>query len=442
MRSVHAPGTAVCHDPDAHCLAVMTEETQPERDGLDPLSASLDDLHQFVIEHPEQTLHRMAENAVLHWTRVVEGKDHVQPRLNTGGYVPQGFHFGMEANPANQLDPVHPPLTVERYGEERAARMLALRHRLDQFFEHSGYRSSSDQCDQVMVEVARFSRYLSAHCAHVERTSLAERLPGEDPPRMDLYQSIGVETLLFQVRFHYMALEPYLNDAVVAWQQNHLEEYERALQTLNEQLRATVTAMPHPPGFPVRALGRARQRISSFHPEQRPQRGKSMFSLRFNQLIKRMIAEGGLPLRTALQLDTEVRQFLTMAKRNHYLVSADPTFQQLGRAALNLIRNRPTSHVVLTDPMDFFKKAVMFANGTYTVAGGGIDPLYLQLRQLERYFKFEMWANGRPFRQPLERCLLHWEENRWDGFKVALLELAERVRATVGGPAPLPPSQR
>jgi hypothetical protein len=59
----------------------------------------------------------------------------------------------------------------------------------------------------------------------------------------------------------------------------------------------------------------------------------------------------------------------------------------------------------------------------------------MQLRQLERYFKFEYWATGRLYRQPLERCLLHWEENRWDGFKVALLELAERVRAEAAKPA-------
>jgi hypothetical protein len=55
--------------------------------------------------------------------------------------------------------------------------------------------------------------------------------------------------------------------------------------------------------------------------------------------------------------------------------------------------------------------------------------MYLQLRQLERYYKFEYWATGRAFRQPLERSLLHWEENRWDGFTSTLLELAERVRA-------------
>jgi hypothetical protein len=406
----------------------MTERTP----GLDPLSASLDDLHRFVVEHPEQTLHRMAENAVLHWTRVVEGKDGVQPRLNSSGFIPSGFHFGMELHPDNQLDPVRGPFTPEHYSGELAARIQALRERLDKFFVHTGYRSSGDQCDQAMVDVARTSRFLSAQCGAVERAGMAERMPGDDPPRIDLYTGTGADTLLYQVRLHLLVLEPFHNEAVVAWQQNGLEEYEQALGQLNERLREPLTEMPHPPGFPVRTLGRARQRISSFHPEQRPQRGKSMFSLRFNQMLKRMEALDGLPLRVALQLDTEVRQFLQMARRNHYLLSADPTFQQTGRAALTLIRNRPTTHPVLADPVDFFKKAVLFSNGTYTVAGGGIDPLYLQLRQLERYFKFEHWATGRAYRQPLERCLLHWEENRWDGFKTSLLELAERVRAGGG----------
>jgi hypothetical protein len=406
----------------------MTERTSA---GLDPLSASLDDLHRFVLEHPEQTLHRMAENAVLHWARVVDSKDGVQPRLNASGYVPSGFPFGMESRPDNQLDRVLDPLTPETFAAGRTARMDGLRERLERFFVHSGYRSSSDQCDQVMIETARCSRFLSAHCQVAERASLAERAPAETAPRVDLYTGEGAGRLLYQTRFHLLYWEPLLNEAIVAWQQNALEAYERALGQLSQRLREPLGAMPHPLGYPVRAQGKYRQRISSFHPEQRPLRGMSMFTVRFNQLLKRLEAAGGLPLRLALQLDTEVRQFLQMARRNHYLVTAEPTFQQLGRPALSLIRNRPGTHPALADPVDFFKKAVLFANGTYTVAGGGIDPMYLQLRQLERYYKFEYWATGRAFRQPLERCLLHWEENRWDGFTATLLELAERMRAAL-----------
>src|SRR5262249_15110278 len=147
-------------------------------------------------------------------------------------------------------------------------------------------------------------------CQAAERESLAGRAPGEDPPQVNLYEGIGADTLLHQARFHLLWLEPALNEAVVAWQQNTLEEYEQALGQLSDRLRESVTEMPHPQGYPVRLQGRMRQRVSSFHPEQRPQRGKSMFSLRFNQLIKRLDAQGGLPLRVALQLDTEVRQFL------------------------------------------------------------------------------------------------------------------------------------
>jgi hypothetical protein len=404
-----------------------------ERTGLDPLSASLDALHRFVTEHPEQTLHRMAENAVLHWTRVVESKGGVQPRLNSSGYVPSGFAFGMEHRAKNQIDPVLDPLTVESFTAERQARLDALRDRLDRFFVHTGYRSSSDQCDQSMLEIARVSRFLGAHCQAAERASLAARAPAELGPPIDLYAGVGSDTLLFQARFHWMYWEPVLNEPIVVWQQNTLEEFEHALEELGGWLRNPVIEFPHPPGFPVRAQGRVRHRISSFHPEQRPLRGKSMFGLRFNQMLKRLEATGGLPLRVALQLDTEVRQFLQMAERNHYLVTAEPTFQQVGRAALSLIRAKPAIHPALAEPVDFFKKAVLFANGTYTVAGGGIDPMYLQLRQLERYYKFEHWASGRLYRQPLERCLLHWEENRWDGFTGALMELAERMRAANAG---------
>jgi hypothetical protein len=392
----------------------------------DPLLAALDALHAFVVSHPEQTLHRMAENAVIQWTRVMEGKDSVQPRLNASGYMPSAFHLGMEARRENQIDPVPEALAPATFSAALNARRGVLRERLERFFGHDGYRGSAEQCDQMLLEVARFSRFLGACCLWAERSARAEA--GGDLPAIDLSRPEGSDSLLYQTRFHFIDWEPYLNEAVVTWQRNSLEDFTAALQTLRQRLDAPAAAISHPLGFPFRAQGRPRQRILSMHTEPKLMRGKSMFELRFSQMLKRLEAAGGLPLRIALQLDTEVRQFLDMAQRNRFLVSSEPSFQHQGRPGLTLIRGRPATHPLVADPSDFFKKALLFANGTYTVAGGSVDPMYLQLRQMERFFRFEHWASVRGLREPLDRCLVHWEGNRWDGFTGGMLELAARMR--------------
>ena len=392
----------------------------------DPLLAAFDALHAFVVSHPEQTLHRMAENAVIQWTRVMEGKDSVQPRLNASGYMPSAFHLGMEGWRDNQIDRVPAHLTLETYESALRTRRAALLERLGRFFDHDGYRSSAEQCDQVMLEVARFSRFLGASCHAAERAARASA--GGEPPSIDLPQGVGAETVLFRARYNFIEWEPYLNEGIVTWQRNALEDYTGALRTLAQRLAAPPSTLSHPLGFPFRAQGRPRQRVLNLHTEPKLMRGKSMFDLRYGQMLKRLEYVGGLPLRIALQLDTEVRQFLEMAQRNRFLISNEPSFQHQGRPGLTLIRGRPASHPFVADPSDFFKRALLFANGTYTVAGGSVDPMYLQLRQMERYFRFEQWNSARGLRDPLERCLVHWEENRWDGFTGAILELAGQMR--------------
>ncbi len=405
--------------------------------GRNPLGVSLEQLAGLVEARPDQTVHRVAESAVMYWTRVLDGKDSVQPRLPASGYLPAAFHFGMETAPDNQLDRREGPLSRENYGEELQRRLEGLRALLQQFFQRTGYRSSSDQCDQTMMELARFSRFLGARCLEVERaTGGPDGTPGGRVARVDLVTGEGRETLLYQVRYHLVYWEPFLNDAIVAWQQNALEDFEKALQHSWDAQAAQAEGkegLPHDVGYPFRAQGRPRLKVSVLHPEFRPMRGKSMFTLRVNQLLKRVAEEPELPLRQLLVLDREVRHFISMVERNHFMLATEPAFQETSRSSTGLIRGKPSIHPFLQDPTDFFKKALLFFNGTYTIAGGGLDPVYLQLRQLERYCKFHHWAASRPVRAPLEACLVAWEENRWRGFAEGILRVAELIRGAEEG---------
>ncbi|MFI5399657.1 MAG: hypothetical protein ACHQZQ_01220, partial [SAR324 cluster bacterium] len=406
-----------------------------------PLVAALWDLYDTVTARPDQTVNRLAEQSVLAWIGCVEGKGLILPRVNASGYVPAGFHFGMELNPGNQLDRVDLDGGLDAYRtllDGRLERMLAV---LRRFVHHTGYRNTTEQCDQTMVELSHLSRFLGARCLEVERASggplAAERLREAPTARaaetapVDLFSRAGSGSLLFEARFQMFFWEPFLNDAIVAWQQNSLPDYLHTLQRLRETLHLPAAArrtMPHEPGFPCRALGRPRVKTVVIRPEGRPLRGQSMFDLRLGQLIRRVESQPNLSLRVALELEREVRHFIRMAEGGVYPVSAEPSFQGVGRPALSLIRSKPTVHPFLLDPTEFFKKALLFFNGTYTIAGGGLDPMYRQLRQLERYYRFELWASARDVRAPLQACLIAWEENRWREFTAGVLRVAELVR--------------
>jgi hypothetical protein len=236
---------------------------------------------------------------------------------------------------------------------------------------------------------------------------------------------------LFAARFGLFFWEPPLNDAIVAWQQNSLEEYGRTLQRLRQLLRAapeSAERQMHGRGYPFRGQRKQRQKVSVTSPEPRTMRGKSMFNMRYGHMIKRIEGMQTLSVRLAAELEREVWTFIGMAQSNHFMLATDPAFQDTGRAPLALIRSKPGTHPFLLDPIDFFKKALLFFNGTYTVEGGGLDPMYLQMRQLERYFKFQHWAGGRPVRAPLEACHLAWEQNRRDAFTEGIMQVAEVLR--------------
>ncbi len=396
------------------------------------LLAALGDLYDTVIARPDQTVHRLAEQAVLSWTIALDGKGLVQPRLNVSGFLPAGFAFGMEPNAQNQLDAVPLPQDAQAYLRLLGERLALLRAALERFFDHTGYRNSTDQCDQLMVELSHFSRFLGARCLEVERShgdpaegAAVDLFSGSGP------SGSGPDSLLFEARFHMFYWEPFLNDAIVAWQQNSLPDYLSALRRLHEALLAPEGArhaLPYEPGYPCRALGRPRHKVIVMRPDNRPLRGKSLFELRLTQLVRRMEARADLPLRSALELEHEIRHFAHMVNSGVFAIATEPSFQMVGRQALSLIRGRPSIHPFLLDPVEFFKKALLFFNGTYTIAGGGIDPMYVQTRQLERYYRFEHWVSAREVRGPLEASLIGWEENRWDAFTAGVLRVAELLR--------------
>lgn len=402
-----------------------------------PVFQVLAELHYAVVNTPAQPLHQFAEAAVLHWTRVVEGLEVTQPRLQADGEVPGGFHYGMEPDAANRLDPCG--VEAGRHGFEPAwaARLDHLGERLERYFAHEGYRSSSDQCDQLMVELARCSRFLGIWALEAEREAAQRRTPAPwTAPPLHGYEP-GTAGLLPEVRLRLAFWEPLLHDAIVAWEQNALESFDRALRELYEALLLSEgerAAVLQPPGYPFRARRSHRLKMAVVEQEQRPLRGRSVFNVRSGQLLQILEeaqAGGFLDKAVADAVETDARHFLAMVLDDRFMLASEAGFSTRGRAGVPTIRERPRNHPLFLDPVGFFKHAVLFHNGTFTVEGGGHDRVYLQFRQLERYLKFEpRGALARLLRQPVERCLVAWEENRREAFTAGMLTVAELLRDT------------
>lgn len=400
-------------------------------------SALLVALHGFythVAREPLQPLNQLAEEAVLHWIRVVDGQDIVQPRLNVAGYAPTAFHFGMEPDAANRLDRCEVTPEPETFAAAREARLTALRGRLEGYFAQPGYRSSAEQCDRTLLELARLSRFFNtwagaAEAAHRRRWRDRQ---GAGPGNVNLYAHGPPEGLLGQTRWHLALWEPLLNTAIVAWEENQLDSYDRALRELLALLQrpeAERAAAFPPAGYPLRRMTLPRQRVMVLEPEQRHLRSRSVLWVRYNQLLDKIATAPEEAGALHDELAEDVEHFTRMVESNRFLLASTPGFYERGRAGVPIIRGRPTTHPFLLDPIGFFKKAVLFHNGTYTVAGGGLDVMYLQLRQLERLCKFERWGDwARPLRTPLEASLTVWEENRWDAFTEGLLQVADQFR--------------
>lgn len=397
------------------------------------VAQTLEELYQLVSSNSVQPVHQFAEHAVVYWMRVVEGTDVLLPRLNREGYVPDAFHFCLEPERGNRLDADTPGLDAEQCRDAFAPRLAALREKLEQYFHQSGYRGSSEHCDQIMMEVNLFSRFLSGCCLESElaaRPDGAGATPGGHEAAQ--VEARKKEVALRYTRGNLFTLEPVLNDVIVSWEQNSLSDFDRVLREL-----AALIDLPEPergnhampPGYPLRPHNRPRSKVTVVNPVLRPLRTKSMFLVRHGQLARRIAEMGSLRGGLAEGLTAEMRHFITMIRGNHFMLASEPSFWVQHRAGLPLIRGQPTSHPFLHDPLDFFKKAVMFHNRTYTVAGGGVDRIFLQIKQLERYFKFHSPVGARSIRRQLDACLRGWEENRWDAFTEGLLQFAEWLRA-------------
>ena len=388
----------------------------------------LDELYDLVSSNAMQPVNQFAEHAVVYWIRILEGNDVLLPRLSRDGYVPGAFHFGLEQDLGNQIDNQTPGRKTGESRDAFAKRLQALSAKLEEYFAQSGYRGSSEHCDQIMLEVSHFSRFVSACCAESEHMEDAGLEDGGQNRPIDTQSANGP---LEFTRHNLFVWEPVLNNVIVSWEQNALSEFDRALRELagliemDEQEREAHRMLP---GFPLRPRGRPRSRVVVINPVLRPLRTKPMFVARFGQLVRRLEEMDGVSDETTKGLLQEIRYFITMVRNNHFMLASEPSFWDKHRAGMPLVRGRPTTHPFLQDPADFFKKAVLFHNRTYTVAGGGVERFYLQVKQLERFYKFSPPVGSRKLMHQLASCLRGWEENRWDAFTEGLLNLAETLR--------------
>ncbi len=389
----------------------------------------------MVMASAAQPVVQLAENAVTYWQRVVDGKDVLLPRLNEDGHVPAAYHFGMEARAESRLDAHTPGEELPAFQEEFQRRLDALAGELEAYRAQSGYRGSSEHCDQLMMEVSHLSRFLSSCCLEAEQ--LAGAAPSAAVPEgAPSPGDGGAAGVTRAVRRQLFIWEPLLNEVVVSWEQNSLKDFDKALQALAEPMAlpdAERDAHIIPPGYPLRLRGRPRNKVSVFEPFLRPMRTNSIFNVRHTQLMARIAGSEDMSPELAGGLREEMLHFLAMIRNNRFMLANAPSFWNTHRVGLPLIRGRPTSHPFLHDPVDFFKKAVLFHNRTYTVAGGGVDRIYMQVKQLERFYKFEPAGGERLVRERLEACQRGWDENRWDTFTEELLALAERLRGIVPG---------
>lgn len=398
-----------------------------------PLITVLSELNQVLSEDPSQPVVQLAEGIVAHWHRVVGGLDLVQPRLNEAGFLPTAFNFGMEENPGNRIDDCG--ITEEEGAFEKAleaGRNELLGH-LRGYFSQSGYRSSSDQCDNLMVQLARMSRFIGTWALEAELMKQRNLSLDENERAINIYKERRNPSLLWSTRWNLAYWEPLLNVALSAWEGNSLENFHTASRLVLNALElgeAEQRKNLPPPGYPIRGMGLARLTVFVQQPDYRPLRTRSVLWVRYNQLVEHIqdlddkLSKGRMEA-----IITDVLHFLRMVENNLFMHGFETGFLAQGRAGVPAIRGRPGTHMILLDPQGFFKKAVLFHNGTYTIAGGGIDRMYLQLRQLERYYKFDGWGGiGRIMRPLLDETFIAWEENKWREFTEGLLQVATVLR--------------
>lgn len=391
------------------------------------LMTSLEELEELVTPQQILPLNHLAENAVVGWLRVVEGKEIVVPRLSSAGVVQGAFYYGMEQSPEHCIDTIPPAGDNAELGRQVESRLAALSQELEGYFSRSGYRSSSENCDQLLVELSRLSRFFSACCFQGQPPAAGRGEAGAAPGLEGVYTG--------ETRGNMLIWEPVLNEAIVAWEQNSLNDLDAALRDLGNLLEMSPAERERrrvKPGYPFRPVGSARLKVSDFMPESRPLRMKSMFYVRYTQLMNLLEKIEGVTARVIAEMNSDIRHFIHMVRSNHYMLAGETGFWETNRAGLPQIRSRPSTHPFMLDAMDFFKKAVLFHNRTYTVQGGGVDLMYLQVRQLERFCKFKTTGATRELRLLVTACIRGWEENRQSDFTDYLLRIAKYLRAREG----------
>jgi hypothetical protein len=400
---------------------------------------ALEQYRELVVATPFQPVHQIAEGAVMHWLRVAEGKDSVQPRFIPASAPRSAFHQGLAQDPAAQLERAAADGPIDAFAARLESQLRNLHANLKQYFDRKGYRSSADSCDQMMVELARLSRFLSAWMLRVEREAGTPALRASRNLRgapKGAERFLPPEEPAARVRWNHLLWERYLNQAIVTWEENTLREFDEALQDLRSLIELGAVARAEHfvrPGFPLRPIGRRRLKVAVFSPQLRPLRTKSIFNARYGHLVRRLeeLAGAGSPVQDGLIED--VRFQIGMIRENEYQIANESGFLTLGRPGVPTIRGRPSTHPILLDPSEFFKKAILFDNGTYTIEGGGMDGIYLQVRQLERYFRFQGGGPARRVLSTVDACAVAWEENRHKAFTRELVKIAERLREVQGG---------
>lgn len=384
---------------------------------------ALEVFHDLVAAEPLQPRQQIAESVVMHWTRVAEGKETVQPRLTPGGAVPLAFHDRIEIAATDAIDACLTEPRADAFAQALAARLDPLGEALAAYEARDGYRSSAEQCDRMMLALAGLSRFLGVwlHAAEAGWPS-AGNADGAPAPEAALLPAVRQALYLWELP---------INEALVGWEENSLGTFNSAVQEIGRLLAldpAERAAITREPGLPFRRRGRRRQKVTVFSPEQRLSRGKSMFSLRFNQLLERVERLDESEGRIIEALITEATHLAHMVRENRFQLAAPPGFLQVGRPGSAVIRAKPSTHPFLLDPMGFFKKTVLFHNATYTREGGGLELMYLQLMQFWRYLRYHPRMAARGLLRLVEACEFAWEENRWSAFRESLLQLGMTVR--------------
>jgi hypothetical protein len=399
-----------------------------------PVLDALEEYRGLVAATPFQPVHQIAEGAVMHWLRVAEGKDTVQPRFIPDSAPRAAFHQGLESDPSRQLDRVTADCRIDGFGPRLDRRLAEVHTHLKRYFARSGYRSSADACDQVMVELSRLSRFLSTWMLRVEREAGTPPLQPSRrvaAPLRDAEVFRPPESPAASARWNHLLWERYLNEAIVAWEENTLQPFDEALRDLLALLELPPEGRAAHfvrPGFPLRPLGRRRMKVAVFSPQLRPLRTKSIFNARYGQLVRRIEELNAAGFAVQDGLIEDVRFQTGMLRENLYQIANETGFLAVGRQGVPTIRGRPSTHPFLLEPVEFFKKAILFDNGTYTVKGGGIDIVYLQVRQLERYLRYQSGAAARRVLSAVDTCTIAWEENRHRAFTRELVKIAERLR--------------